>query len=379
MNAHTQVFRNNLATAGTLLRRASGVDEYNRAPGAFSLVRAKLHKSSPGHVRDIPVNDTVPVGLHVLNVQILKRDQPKAVDQFATLLMCKVVATIVRPPVSVTQRANDLAAFGAALRQLFLLALKASNVLRVTLHPALAFDRVAGGQHGKGFQAQIDTGHLARHRQRTWFNLARETGVPVAHAIPTKGQRLLRACHRAMQFDLHVTYLGDAQPPVVEEAPVAFWLRIREAVVPTLPLEAWVTRLLTCLDAAKEGAKGQIDTLLRVLHSLCVAFIQPAAFLFPACKQKVRIIAPQTALFVLPRIAAYFQRLVVHPSAQVKLALKGGALRFRRVQAVFERHSHRTSVSRVATQCKSLCSIGGIHHSPKGERPLPLFCRMSMR
>lgn len=67
-----------------------------------------------------------------------------------------------------------------------------------------------------------------------------------------------------MQFDLHATYLGDAQPPVVEEAPVAFWLRIREAVVPTLPLEAWVTRLLTCLDAAKEGAKGQIDTLLKV-------------------------------------------------------------------------------------------------------------------
>ena len=117
MNPHTQVFGDDRTTTGTLLRRAPGIDAQHSTTGACSLVRGELHELTPGHVRDAPIDDTVPVGLHGRDVQVFKDEQPEAVDQLAACLVREVGAPVGGAPVRMAQRAQQGAALGGGRKE----------------------------------------------------------------------------------------------------------------------------------------------------------------------------------------------------------------------------------------------------------------------
>jgi len=278
------------------------------------------------------------------------------VDQRAALLMCEVSTPIGRALVSMVDCAQHFATLRTTFGVLFLLALKTGNICCVAFHPALARNDVTRRQHGERFQTQVNTHHLAHYRQRFRLDFARETGVPVAHAIATQGQRFWRACKRAVQFDFHVTNLGEPQSPIFKKTPVAPLLRERETIVPAPPLEAGIPWILTRLHTAEERTKRQIDTLLCFLLRLGVALRKPGVARAPFCQQMRGVITRQAFLSLPPCRLANLKRLVIYPSAAIKLSLQSCALRGGGKETVLERFSHGLSITHLAIRRKSLYS-----------------------
>jgi len=143
VDPHAQVFGNKRATSGAQLRCASGVHAQHDTPGTLSLVRGVLHELAPGHIGNIPVDDSFPLRLHGLNIQVFKDDHLIGIYQLARGLMGEVGSPIGRPFVGVMERLNDFAPRGTAWGIPFFLALQASDVIRVLFHPPLAMNRTA--------------------------------------------------------------------------------------------------------------------------------------------------------------------------------------------------------------------------------------------
>src|SRR5690554_1236332 len=140
MLSDRQVFRNDSATTGALLRRASGVNQRHTTTSFFRFVRSELHELTPGHICYALVDGSLAVLLHVLNVKVLEGDELVLVHQPARLLMSKVAATVGGAAVSVLQGANHLASLWTSLCKSLFLALQTGNVSRVSLRPSLAPD-----------------------------------------------------------------------------------------------------------------------------------------------------------------------------------------------------------------------------------------------
>jgi hypothetical protein len=72
MFTDTQVFWNNFTATGAHLRCVLGINERNTPTSLCRFVRGELHELTPGYIRNTPVNDLVPIGLHTLDIQVLK-------------------------------------------------------------------------------------------------------------------------------------------------------------------------------------------------------------------------------------------------------------------------------------------------------------------
>lgn len=373
MLSDRQVFRNDRATTGALLRRAPGVNQRHTTTSFFRFVHSELHELTPGHICYALVDGPPAVLLHVLNVKVLEGDELVLVHQPARLLMSKVAATVRGAAISVLQGAHNLAALWTSPGKPLFLALQTSNVSRVSLRPSLAPDFLSVGEDGEGSQAQVDAHNPVGRRQRTGLDNARETSIPATYRIAPDGQRLAFACKRPVQPDSHIAYLGQAQPVIRQEAPVALRLRVRERIVPIPPPESRIARLFPGPDAAKESAKGKVNALLSILHGLGVTPFQPPVLSLPSRQELVGVLPTERLLLLFPRIAAHFQRLVVRPAAGVKLRLQGGALRRRGEKPVLERLSHEKNYTMIPTYQPVLCSDCAIHLPAEPGSPLALF------
>ncbi len=345
MSSDRQIFRNDLTTVRAVLRRASRVNKRYATTGPFCLVRGELRELTPGYVSNALADGlaAIPVfGLHVLNIQILKRDELVCIHQLARFLMSKVTAAISRPFVGVAQCVNNLSPFGTALGKLFLLALQSGNVVFVPFHPALPFDGRSVAQHGEGCQPQVDTNHLVGWRQRLGFNNAREAGIPIAETVPANSERLALPLQRPVKFNLHVTDLGEIQTTFVQQPKTG--LGIRKGIVPISTTKSRIARLIARLDTAKESAKCEIDSRARLLQTLRERAIEKIVISLPPGNHFNRIVTTHAFLPLLPCLFASFKRLVVDPPTSIERFLQRSSLRSSGEKTVLKRDSHGTTV-----------------------------------
>jgi hypothetical protein len=352
MHSNRQILGHNLTATGTHLRCASGVDQYDSATGAFSLVRAVLHKSSPGHVRNTPVDDLVSVRLHVLNVQVFKHQQAVAVNQLATFLMYKVVPAIARPLIGVVECLDRFSAFCAALWQFLFFALKAGNIQSVLLHPALTVNLLAVGQHYKRLQSEVNAYDFIRQRQWVRRDFTRKTGVPFSRTA-LNGDGLDFAVYRTVHDDTHLADFGQRECIAFQFRAIPV-LRIGETGVLAAALKAWIAWLVASFHPAEKRLKRQINPYLHILQDLRMYGLQWREVRLPHGQQFCRRVIVQRFAALLVGIPACCQRGIVDRTAQFKRLLKLRALRTGWFQAVFVSQSHALSVTQMRLKYKVL-------------------------
>lgn len=353
VNTDRQIFIDNPATTGALLRGTAWVNQNDCTASIFRFACTALDELSPRDVANALVQTTIVPILHLLNCQVLEGQQLKAIDKLAAELMGKVKATVSDALVNVLHRPLAPLPFQSALLRLAEFSLRLRQRLLILAEEARVLDLFTVGECSKVFQTHINTNDLIRHGQWLRFHNAGETGMPVAAGIAVYRQRLGHPFQLAMHLDSHVAHFGEAQLFVAKKAPVAFFLRIREGIVAVIRLEARVSGLLATFHAAKEGTKGQVDAFLGILHRLSMAFLQPHFILLPLSQHLVRVIAAERFLPFLPSIATHFQRLVIDPATSIQRLLQGGTLRFGRKQAIPKRLSHGGIITEVLHKVES--------------------------
>ena len=267
MITDTQILANNFTATGARLRCILGINQYHTPTSFCRFVRGELHELTPGHISYAPVDDMVPVGLHIRNIQILKGDELVFVHQFAAFLVREILEAVGLPLISMLQGVNRLLSFGAALRKSLLLALQSGDVFRVPFHPPLALDLLTIRKNGKSGQAQVNPYHLIRGRERMVGNLAGKAGVPITHCIPPNRQSFDFPFNGAVLDDLQCADFGKEQAIIQEIEP---GLLEGETIVAPKPLEARITGFFASFDPPEEGFECQINALLNVLQYLDV-------------------------------------------------------------------------------------------------------------
>lgn len=249
-------------TTGTFLRSATRINECDNTTGAFSLVRGVLHELSPSYIGNASVDYFAPAGLHVGDVQLFEGDKLVTIYQLTRFLMREIVATIGGTLIRVPQRMDNFFSLWAALRKLFLLALKAGNIGGVLLHPSLAFYFLSIAKISKGSQAQVNTDDFGGGRECNRLDRAGEAGVEVANSVTLDCERLDCTDNGPMQLDSDRAYFRQDKPVTVK---FESDLRIGKRVVPSLPLEARIAGSFTSLDTAKESLECQVNSYLDIL------------------------------------------------------------------------------------------------------------------
>ena len=338
MDANRQVFRDNRAAARTHLGCVARINGDDRSSGPFCLLLGQPHYLAPRSIRDALVHAAPVVGLHGLNVQILEGDDLKFVHPLAAQLVCKVGATVGNALMNMLDSPPRLGAFWRAFIALRQTALRSSKRLRVYAKETGIGDLFARAQGGEVCEAHIYADGLRCCQQRLRLNHAGEAGIPVAHGVPSDGERLDLALDGAVQFNLHDADLRQAQTLIIQQRETA--LGIGETVIAILTTKARVARFLARLHAPEEGLKSQVHTHAGILQRLRVGVTEKGVFRFPFGQHPYGIIERHGALFFLPSILARLQSLVVCPTTSIQRFLHGCALCSRGENPVFERFLH---------------------------------------
>src|SRR5204863_8063331 len=131
-----------------------------------------------------------------------------------------------------------------------------------------------------------------------------ETDEPLACRRTARRDRFDRSVDRSEQDVLVRAELTPDERASIKSCAVPI-LRIGDAVVAPIALEAWVADfLLTRFHAAKECLECQIDTHMDILEYLGVNLFQGTPRGFPSRKHLDRIVQTKRFLTIFPRLFA---------------------------------------------------------------------------
>lgn len=362
MHAHAQRFVHYHATGGTPLRSATWINLNTDSTGSFRLVLGVRDQVTPGGIR----NAFRQRGMldHARDVQILKYNHPKLIDQTATEFVSKVRATVRNPLVYPAHNPLVILAFRRTLGVLAHASLRPCQRLLILTEKARVRDLLARGQGGKVGQPDVDAYSMAS----MWLlcritKVARHDQIPVVGA-PRKGQRFDRAVNRTVQHDSDIPDVLEVHTVAYDLAPVAVaWvLDCIKAIASLVPRVAGV---VTSLDAAKERIKGFFEAAQRRLTTGEVRLRQVGigrAIYLQLCRL---IFVPDAPVFLLPGIFAFSKRSIVQVPMGIQHLEHRTRLLTRRVQAIAERRTHTTTI-RVACG-----SYGHMQGEEKEHRQFP--------
>ena len=341
---------NDFTTAGTLLRCAAWFNQNDCTTSIFRFACTALDELSPRGVGNTLVQPTMVPVLHVLNLKFFEGQQLKTVDELAAQLVGKVKTAVSNALVDVLYYALPFASLWRSLRFFVLAPLGFRQRFLITAKEAGICNRFTVRQRSKVCQAHVNANHLIRDGQRLRFHNAREAGIPLAEHVSANCQCLRYPLQLAVQSDSHITDFRKMNIFIADKLPV-YILGICERIITGIGLETRVSWFfLTRVDTTKKSAKSQIYALLSILHRLTMTSLQPYLSLFPFSQHLVCVITAERFLPFFPGIAAHFQRLVIDPTAAIKMLLQGSTLCFRGKQTVLETLSHEIDNSTKYTQ-----------------------------
>ena len=321
-------------------RRVGRVYEGHLTTGAFSLVREVLPECSPAAIEDALAQ--VVIADHITNAQVFQRNPVVLAHQLGTQLV-QEVGTLRRDVRLLALHGPQrlLAVARAALSSCQLALQDPQPALPGAIEGRMRDLRPVAGRDERR-NAHVNPDRPARLRQRLRFrHLAGEAGVPLPRLV-LDADRLDRAVQWAMPAHAHAPDAVQLQATPVEPCAEAELLE-QEAVVPTAPLKARIARLLTCLDAAKEGLESKVHLLDDALRGLAEHLVRVGERLAIVFRQCVQVRLAHAAPLKLVGVLALRQRHVVQPTTGVQHAPQVLFLRARRIQpiAVGSQHSDR--------------------------------------
>ena len=206
---------------------------------------------------------------HVAHDQRLDGDQPKAVDQFAGLLVHEVLASPLNALVDSCHNFSLFASFWGVPLRFGETTVRLSQVFFFFPEKAWVVNLFAGGEESKGLESHIDAYVLIRWRQSIWIDLiAREANKPLARRVSHYGACFDYAfCGPVLdQFDM--PNLGKGELALYIDAETC--LGVGEGYVAGLRFIARVTGLLSSIHTPEKGFEGFVDAMQHILQDLGV-------------------------------------------------------------------------------------------------------------
>lgn len=331
VDTNAQIFWNQRPTTGASLTGVPGVDFHHATTSAFRLVRRVVDQLTPSSI-GYALGETV-VLEHPVNIQVLKRNDAKLVDQPPTEFVGKISAAVGDALVYLGDHAPPPGSFGRSLLGFAQLPLGFRQNLLILAEETRIRDMLARTEGGERVKPYVNTNGLWFIGQRLGFNFTSEAGVPVASSSTANGERLDLALDRTVENNLHAANLGQGEAVVFQ---LEAELGVGEAVIPRGRPEARIPWRLASLDATKEVLKGKVNAVANLLQHLGVNCLERGPFLLPAREHFNRVVEPDVLLTLLPGDFTNLKRLVVDPTAFVKLLLHEPRLSLCWVQSVLE-------------------------------------------
>lgn len=257
---------------------------------------------------------------HPVHVQVLDTDDSKAVNNLSGLLMCEVLPLELDTLVNSCNSFAMLATFGRSLHQLRVLSLDTLQRLLFLAKETGIGNLFCIGERGKRLESHVYP-YLCIERVKTLrVALTRKGDVPLAGTALVKSCCLDGATDRPMIHYLDTSNLGERDMALMGDAKAA--LGVRETIIASVTLEAWVAWLFTCFYSAKERFHGKVNAHRHILQNLGMNGSEGRTLFFQHRIGSLLPIARQTLPFLLIRILAVLKQVVVEPSALFKSIFK---------------------------------------------------------
>jgi len=301
----TQSHFNQLATAGGQSACIARINLFHNASSVCSFVRSELDHLIPRSIRDrlgeITVLD------HSSNVQFLKEDSVKPINQIARELMRKVRATVADAMVNY---ASGRASF---------LSLSFRQRLLVTTKEARIRDLFARRERGEMHQTNVNADHFISWWQRFGFRLFNGKDYKPLTCLILDRAGLNPTPDCTVHHDLDCSDLRERQNVAVHSEP-QLW--IAEAIEPRPRSESWKARLFACFNSSEKGVKGPAQSAQRILKDLRVDVINIRAFGFDLRKLSCLCVVVEALLIQTPRVPSLLKRRIVQLATNIQGFLK---------------------------------------------------------
>ncbi len=255
----------------TAFGRVGGVYKGHLTTSVFSFVREILPKRIPSAVQDAFAQ--VVVANHIANAQIFQRDLVETAHQVGAELVQKVFALVGDVFLLTLHRTQRFATVVAAPLCTGELALQdtetfLSHAVVGGMHDLIT---ITGGEQSTYAHVYPYSSLGYRHRFRL-FHLARKAGVPLTCFV-NDPHRLHSAFDGTMPANANTPDPIQLEATTIQPSPYAVLLE-GERVEVLSPLETRVARLLTRLDAAKEGLKRFVHIITDGLYRLAEDYLR---------------------------------------------------------------------------------------------------------
>jgi len=246
------MFKNSSATRASF-RGIGRIDRHDHAPSLYRFGCESLTEIAPTTIQN--ALRQMLVANHILNLQIFNGNHIIGLHQTMRQFVQEVAPLVLCVDVKPLQLQDRFAAILAALLAPSYASLGNPQLGLAGSIPLGVIDLCTVGQGDKTGNANIYPDALACAWQ--WFGLFDFTGkrdVPVSR-LANYARRLNLPFEIAMPTHRHATDTRQFQASPIQAKAVAVLFEAK-AIKAVPSFEAWITWLLTSLDAAKEGLKG---------------------------------------------------------------------------------------------------------------------------
>jgi hypothetical protein len=321
MTARTMEYPNiqghllSMSTGAARLARIGRIDSNVLSPSFF---RFGVQLTEEGRPRGIcnAFGKTMVVS-HTVNVQILNGNDAERVHDLTAFLVRKILPpegdALMHTGYSLAMLAARWFPFGKP----GMLALHFGQGLLFLAEKVRVVDLFPSRERSERLESDVYPYLLATLWQAFWLAFNREGRIPFARRRAMDGTCLDLATDGTMIDHLDAANLGEAHTVIVCDAEAR--LREGETVIASIALESRESWVLSMFFAAsEEGFHRQIDPNCYVLQHLGMHRIQRSAFLFQYRKSGLLPVERQALASVLIGFFAFFQHVIIEPTALFK-------------------------------------------------------------
>ena len=301
-----------MSTPAAGLTRVGRIDFDKRSASFFRFARELGKKCRPRGICHA-FRKTMVV-YHPIDREVFHTDDPKAINDFPTVLMGEVLPSPADTLMHAGYHFPVLPAFRGSQSLLGVFPLDFGKSLFLLAKKVWVRYLFPGRKRGKGLESHINPDLFGAFGQAFRLAFYRKRDVPLARRRAMNGSSLDLALDGAMIDQLERADLREADMVLMGEGKARLWER--ERVIAALALKAgepWLFDLLFA--ASEEGFHGEVNPHRDILQNLGMHSLQRRAFLLQSRKGFLLLIKRQAYACVLVGFLAFLKQVIVEPTA----------------------------------------------------------------
>jgi hypothetical protein len=341
-----------ITTLTTRLRGVGRINGYEYAASFFRFATYHLEKVRPGGIGN--TFGKLRVCYHAVDPQILYKNCAELVDNFAAVLMGKVVTFPACAFMRAGNRFTPQTAFFRAFNFFSQPALDFSQVLFFFTKKARIANFLPVRESGKGFKSNIKANFVIQFWQTVRLNFNRKTNIPFARTTTGEGSSFGHTLEGPMQLDFDIPYIRNNQP-IPHNLTTSRDLGESHGVVTAITLKPGIAnRWFSRLYPAEVGLKSQVYPLGNILQDLGMNFFKGRSLSFKYGNTPLGLIVRKVTLVLFPGLLTHGKGVVVQPATFFELFLKQSGLPPGRPYSVLKSFSHSDKYNPLLGRCQTV-------------------------